>query len=171
MKHKFLLVYSWFIRTILFFFPDFPIFMRLRGWLYGLGLKKCGYDFQVTNDCILKGLENISVGNNVFLGNHSIFFGSGETYIGDGVMFGPHVVVVSGNHIFEGQSYRKKGSSAGLITIESGAWVGANCTIIAGSCLPKYSVLGANSLLSSVFTNERVLIAGSPARIIKNLND
>lgn len=62
MKHKFLLIYSWFVRTILFFLPDMPLVMRLRGFLYGLGMAKSGKNIQVTHDAILRDLENMSMG-------------------------------------------------------------------------------------------------------------
>ena len=57
MKHKFLLLYSWFVRTIMYFLPDIPFIMRFRGFLYGVGMKKCGKDFQVTHNAIIKELE------------------------------------------------------------------------------------------------------------------
>jgi len=167
MKHKVLLIYSWFIRTLFYFFPDIPIFMKIRGFFYGLGMIKCGKNFQVTHDSIIKGLEKIKVGNNVFVGNHSIIFGSGITTIGDEVMLGPHVVLVSGNHTFKGQSYRWGKADVGQIIIEKGCWIGANCTIVSGSRLPKYSILGANSFICDFFDFEKSLYAGSPARLIK----
>ena len=66
MKHKLLLLYSWFIRTIMFFLPDMPIIMRSRGFLYGLGMAKCGKNIQVTHDAILRDLENICMGGEFY---------------------------------------------------------------------------------------------------------
>lgn len=106
MKYKFLLIYCWFVRTILYFFPDIPIFMKFRGWLYGLGMIRCGRDFQVTHDAIIKDLSNLIVGNNVFVGNHTIIMGSGICKICDQVQFAPHCVIISGNHTSEKGSYR-----------------------------------------------------------------
>ena len=70
MKRKLLIIYSWLVRTLLFFWPDIPLFMKFRGWLYGLGMKRCGNDFQVTHDAIIKDFSGISIGNHVFCGNH-----------------------------------------------------------------------------------------------------
>lgn len=61
MKHKLLLLYSWLVRTLLFFLPDMPLVMRFRGFLYGLGMAKSGKNIQVTHDAILRDLENISM--------------------------------------------------------------------------------------------------------------
>ena len=87
MKHKVLLVYSWFVRTVLFFLPDFPLFMRFRGWLYGLGMKKCGKDFQVTHSAVLNTIDMIVVGDNVYIANFCSLIANGVIEIGDNVLF------------------------------------------------------------------------------------
>src|SRR5690606_39130217 len=148
MKHKLLLLYTWLIRSLLFFLPDMPILMRFRGFLYGLGMKKCGKDFQVTHDVHMKVLEEITVGNHVFIGNATVILGGGGLDIEDCVLIAPHVVIVSGNHTFLDGSYRFGSSQLKKITIQKGAWVAANCTLTQGSILPEGSVLGANSLLN-----------------------
>lgn len=167
--HKFLLLYVWFVRILLFGFPDIPFIMRFRGCLYGFGMKSCGIDFQVSHDAIIKGIENIEIGSNVFIGNHTIIMGSGNIYIGDAVLFGPHVVIVSGNHSMEESSFRYGSSDKGEIIINNGSWIGANCTIIKGAVLPCLSVLGGNSFLSSVQISEKSLYGGVPAKLIKKL--
>ena len=106
MKHKWLLLYAWLVRTLLFFLPDFPLFMRFRGWLYGLAMKKCGRNFQVAHSVILNGLDLLSVGKNVYIANNCNVILNGELRIGDEVMFGPGVLVSTGNHQFDGYSYR-----------------------------------------------------------------
>ena len=50
MKHRLLLLYSWLVKTVLFFFPDVPLIMRFRGFLYGLGMPSCGSNFQVAHN-------------------------------------------------------------------------------------------------------------------------
>ena len=106
MKHKLLLVYSWFVRTALFFLPDIPFFMRFRGWFYGLGMARRGKDFQVTHDAVIKDLQGVSVGKHVFIGNHSVVMGSGTIEIEDEVQLAPHVILISGNHTSQNGSYR-----------------------------------------------------------------
>lgn len=169
MRHKILLIYAWFIRTTLFFFPDIPIIMRFRGWLYSFGMKECGKDFQVTSDSMLKGLENIKVGNNCFIGNKTIIFGSGEVIIKDEVMFAPNSVIISGNHTQINGSYRYGKPNSGKIEIGKGSWVGSNTTVVMNSYLPSGSILGANSFLNKKFKEQGALYAGVPAKFIKVL--
>ena len=169
MKHKWLLLYSWFIRTIMFFFPDIPVFKRVRGWLYSLGLKKCGSDFQVAHDVKLINLETISIGSNCYIAYSSVLIANpnGEIILGDKVMIGPQCVVVSDNHTsFEG-SYRYGKCKEGNIIVEDGSWIGAHSTVLLNSRLPRNSCLGANSVLNKEYSLPNSLYAGVPAKHIR----
>ena len=170
MKHKFLLVYSWFVRTILFFFPDIPIFMRFRGFLYGLGMKKCGKDFQVTHSAILNTIDKIEIGNNVYIANFCSLIANGKIEIGDNVLLGPGVVVSSGNHKYE-DGHPLKISSQKDVKIGDGCWLAANCTIVGGATFPPSSILAANSVLTSKLDVSLTggIYGGSPAKYIKTI--
>lgn len=154
---------------MLYFWPDIPFFMRFRGWFYGLGMEKCGKDFQVTHDAVIKGLQRISVGNHVFIGNHSIIMGSGTIDIEDEVQLAPHVILISGNHTSLNKSYRYGKGAVGHIHIGYGAWVAGNSTIQKDSSLPANSVLSANSFLNKVFTEEDSIYGGVPAKFLKKI--
>ena len=167
MRHKLLLIYSWLVRTSLFFLPDMPIAMRLRGWLYGLGLKECGTDLWVTHDAILKDLEHISIGNHVFIGNGTFIMGN--ICIEDEVQIAMHSVLVSNNHTSIDGSYRYGKSDIGYITVKKGAWIAANCTLIKGTVLPQNSVLAANSCLTKEMETPNSVYGGVPAILIKTI--
>lgn len=169
MKHRLLLIYSWFIRTSLFFLPDMPLVMRFRGWLYGLVMQQCGKDFWVTHDAILKDLEKIRVGDHVFIGNGA--FVMGNITIEDEVQIAMHSVIVSSNHTSKNGSYRYGKSDLGLTCIRRGAWVAANCTIIKGGELPENSVLAANSCLTKKMEIPNAIYGGSPAKLLKSYNN
>jgi len=168
MKHKFLLIYSWFIRSLLFIFPDIPIIMRFRGWLYGLGMDHCGRNLQITHDVILKDIQNMHIGNNCFLGNGVILMGSGKIILEEEVMIAPHAIIVSGNHTTDGKSYRYGKPDIGTIRICHGSWVAGNCTIQKDSKLPRNSVLSANSFLNKEYEMPNTIYGGVPARPIKS---
>lgn len=173
MRHKLLLLYSWFVRTLLIWLPDIPFIMRFRGWLYGLGMKSCGKNFQVAHSVDFKCLDQMVVGDNCLLGNGVIFLGSGKIIIEDEVLVGPHCVLASGNHAFLNGSYRYAHGKCSSIFLKFGCWIGANCTILPGAILPKGSVLAANSCLGSIKNQEDFpdysLYAGNPARFIKSV--
>lgn len=171
MKHKFLLLYSWFVRTLLFFLPDTPFLMRIRGYLYGICMKNCGKNFQVAHSAILNSIELFCIGHHVFIANGCIFIGNGEITIGDEVLFGPNVVISSGNHIFDSRSFRFAKSSKTRVQIGKYSWVCANSTIAGGAILPDNSILAANSALINLKVElaPKALYGGVPAKFIKHL--
>ncbi len=170
MKHKLLLLYAWFVRSLLFFLPDMPVTMRFRGWLYGLGMKQHGRDIQITHDANIKTLDHMSLGSHIFIGNGTIFLGSGEIVIEDEVLIGPHCIIVSGNHTFGQSSYFYGKGVSGTIKICRGSWIAGNCTITKDSLLPARSILAAGSVLTKTFTEEDCIYGGLPAKLIKHIN-
>lgn len=147
--HKIFLLYSWFIRTLFYFFPDIPLIMRLRGFLYSLFMKKRGNNLQVSASSIVKGLENISIGNNCFFAANTIIDAGTDIYLEDDVMIGYASILISGNHTLKNGSYRFGASKREAITIQFGSWVGANCVILAGANIPPSSCIAAGTSLGN----------------------
>lgn len=166
MKHKFLLLYTWLIRTIMYFLPDHPFIMRLRGRLYGVFMGGCGSDFQVSSSVLLRTLENIYIGDNVYLAPGVIINSGTSIFIDNEVMVGFNSVIVASNHTLYDGSYRYGIGSTKTIRILHGSWIGANCTILAGAILPCSSVLGAGSVLKKEYDLSGVYV-GCPAVCIR----
>lgn len=172
MKHKFLLLYAWLIHSFFFFMPDYPLLMRFRGFLYGLGMNRCGRNFQVAHSAIINSLEGLSVGDNVYVANYSVILSKGVE-IGNNVLIGPSCVLSSSNHILHNGSFRYKTEEGLGIKIGDGSWVASNCTLLSGAELPPSSVLAANSVLTSKIElrKSHSIYGGTPARLIKIIED
>lgn len=168
MKHKALLIYTWLVKIILFALPDMPIIMRFRGWLYSLGMRHCGKNFQVAHNVILNSLEGLSAEDNVYLAMGCVLLAGGDIHLGKDVMFGPLCVVSSGNHTFSDGSYRYGKSSSSAVLIGDGSWIAANCTVLAGTKFPEQSILAAGSVATHKLPNMgKGIYGGSPAHFIK----
>lgn len=170
MKHKLGLLYTWLVRIVLYIFPDMPIVMRLRGFLYSIVLAECGRNFQITQNAILRSADTISIGNDVYIANNCVILGGGEINIEDEVLIGPNTVVASRTHLMKTNSFRFGGSENGSIRIGKGSWIAANCTLVANSALPDGSLLAANSVLTEKHKSKNALYAGAPAQFVKELN-
>ena len=170
MKLKFLLLYSWFIRTLLFFLPEVEPIMRFRGFLYGLGMKECGKNFRVTSDAIMNPLQSMVVGENVFIGNGTFIVAGDSLTIGSNVLIGPRNIIVAGNHTYENGSYYGKPRREPIV-IGDGSWICANCTITAGTIIPSRSIVAPNSTFGkkSIGEPDCLYAANSIARQIKKL--
>lgn len=170
MKHKFKMMYLWLIRTLMYFWPDVPLIMRLRGWLYKPALLSVGKNFQVAHNVQLVCADGLSVGDNVYFAYGCIIIADKNVNIGNNVMFGPMCLLVCDNHSFDGNSFRFSAPQYAPIKIGANSWVGGCCVILAGSELPSNSLLAANStLISKSFSMNQGLYGGSPAKYIKQI--
>ena len=114
-----------------------------------------------------------AIGKDFFAGES--FYLSTNIYcnlsIGDSVMFGPRVSILGGNHDYKftdnhlRYNYRDD-QNTGHITIENGAWVGANTTILSGANISEGSIVGAGGLVSH-YIPPYVIAVGTPAKIYK----
>ena len=141
--HFLKLLYSHFVHLILFPLPDAPLTMRFRGWLYSFGMRKCGKDFQVSSTAILRGLEKISCGDNVYIGPNSYVLAREEVVIESEVLVAMNVVIVDANHgrDIDTNSYRFKRGRAEKVLIGRGSWIAANSVITAGTVLKSGSLV------------------------------
>lgn len=169
MKHKLLLFYSWLVYLLFRLLPDVPFVMRLRGFFYLWFTSNKSYDFQVSSNVMLRNLENLIIGNNVYLAPGVIINAIGTVHLDDEVMIGFNSVLNSGNHTIINESYRYGAKEIKPIYVGFGAWVGANCTIGAGSRIGRCTVIAANSFFSKT-SQEFSIYGGVPAVLIKTLD-
>lgn len=168
MKNKISIIYSWFIRSVTYFFPNIPVLMRFRGFLYSLMMIKCGKNFQVASNAIINSLSGIKVGDNVYIGPSTIILAT-DVRLEDEVLIGPLNLITTGNHTLKNGSFRYGEPSRGKVVIKKGSWVSGNCTVLAGAVLPESSVLAAGSVLNKPFKSTHSMYAGVPAQFKKKL--
>lgn len=168
MKKKFLLLYSWLIRTLLIWLPDQPLIMKVRGFLYGLGMNNAGNNFQVSAYAQMYGLESISVGNNVFIATNVVLNAAEMITIESEVLIGIGTVIVSGNHTLDQKSgsYRFGVPSRQPIFIGFGSWLASNVTLSSGASIPKGTLIAANSFVGKPLTVKGIY-GGVPVKLIK----
>jgi acetyltransferase-like isoleucine patch superfamily enzyme len=170
MRHKISILYSWFIRSVFFFLPDYPLFMRLRGWFYSLFMKSCGKNFQISSSATLNSLAGLVFGDNVYIAYNTVLIGV-SLHIQNDVIIGPNSLISGSDHVFDGDSFRRTASRQSKVLIEKGSWVGGNCSITSGSILPSQSILAAGSVLTKKFTESKTIYGGIPAIKIKKINE
>ena len=145
MRHKLFLVLSFYVRFFTAWLPDTAFTMRLRGWLYGRMMKQVGRNFQVAEQVRLRGLENLAVGDDVYIGPNTTVLLRTCCEIGDNVLIGPNCVIVDSNHGFDGISYRFARGRSGKITIGEGAWLAANVVVTQSATVEPGIVIAPNN--------------------------
>jgi len=115
----------------------------------------------------------VRIGAKTFINNGCSIAAGNAIDIGCDVLLGPNVTVVDQDHAFDqpGVAVARSGMvDGGPVTIGDGAWIAANSVILGGTTIPPRSVVAANSVVRGTFEG-RVLIAGAPARVIRQLDD
>ncbi|BBU99378.1 acyltransferase [Providencia hangzhouensis] len=166
--HKLYLLYSWLIRVLLYFFPDMPIIMKFRGYLYSIPMSGCKRNFQVASSANLKGLENITIGKNCFFASNTIIDASTKLILNDDVMIGYSSIIVTGNHSIVNGSYRFGKPIRRQITIGRGTWIGANCVILPGVSITNSCCVAAGSVVNKSITEPGVFYRKSSPVIKPN---
>lgn len=116
-----------------------------------------------STDCGL----NISIGRNVFINQGCHFSDLGGITIGDDVMIGPKVNLISAGHPVDPVE-RRNGIVAKPITIGNNVWIGAAATILPGVTIGDNAVVAAGAVVSRSVAAS-TLVAGVPARVLKRL--
>lgn len=87
-------------------------------------------------------------------------------FIGENTTFAHGVTIVSMEHDLKNVV---KIGKKGKVTIGQNCWIGAKATILTGVDLGDNVVVGSNSVVTKSFKQGNVVIAGVPAKIIKQL--
>lgn len=113
------------------------------------------------------GGENIRIGRNVFINQNCTFYDLGGIHIGDDVLIGPNVSLITSGHPVA-PSQRRAGVTAAPIVIERNVWIGAGVTIVGGVTVGENSVVAAGSVVTGDVPRD-TLAGGNPARPIRSI--
>ncbi len=87
----------------------------------------------------------------------------------DHVVIGPEVMLVTSSHDYGLPEHRAGPLTVAPIVVESGAWLGARCTVLPGVTIGRGAVVGAGAIVNrNVPPN--TLVGGVPARVMRELS-
>ncbi len=110
--------------------------------------------------------KNISVGKNVFINSGCKFQDQGGIRIGNGVLIGHNVTLLTLNH--EEDPSSRQNLHAAPVTIGDNAWLGANVTVLPGVTIGAGAIIGAGAVVTKDVPENTVAV-GVPAKIIRKV--
>lgn len=145
----------------------FKLIRRLRSSVGKKLFDKCGKNINIEKGADFGTGRGISVGDNSGLGINCKV--RGPLDIGDNVMMGPDVIILTNSHNFgrtdipmnvQGHTVPKK------VKIGSDVWIGTRVIILPGVTVGNGSIIGAGAVVTKDVPNMAV-VGGCPAKIIK----
>ena len=139
-------------------------------------MRSCGHNVYLRpSSSDIKGLENLTIGNNVSIPKKSTIFCTEATLtIGDNVIFGPMPTIITGDHridligkyIIDVKEEDKLEENDLPVKIENDVWCGAHVTILKGVTIGRGCVVAAGAIVNKSFPPYSI-IGGVPARVLK----
>ncbi|HKT28609.1 sugar O-acetyltransferase [Dyella sp.] len=131
--------------------------------------KKVDESFSLIPPFYATGGGETRVGRNVFINQNCTFYDLGGLDIGDDVMIGPNVSLITTGHPLE-PSQRRAVTIGKPIVIERNVWIAAGATIIGGVTVGENSVVAAGSVVTKDVP-PNTLVGGNPARVIRSIGE
>lgn len=125
-------------------------------------------DFEIEPPVYFDYGYHIELGKNFYANCGCIFLDAGLIAIGDNVMLGPNVQLLTSTHPLDSKRRNQCLEKALPITIGNNVWIGGGAIICPGVAIGDNAVVGAGAVVTkNVAAN--VLVAGNPASIIKSI--
>jgi maltose O-acetyltransferase len=148
----------------------FGLANRFRAWLCRFMFKKCGKHILVDRGAWF-GFFNI-LGFNIEIGDHSCIGPNaqlepgGGLVIGEYVIMGPEVVILTGSHRYDDvtRPIQLQGSRLDPVIIEDDVWIGARVIILPNVRIGRSSIIGAGAVVTKDVPPFSV-VAGNPAKV------
>ncbi len=105
----------------------------------------------------------------IFQNNGNYFQAAADAhiYIGRGTYIASNVGIITANHDLNDLSKAAPGKD---VRIGENCWIGMNSMILPGVELGPHTIVGAGSVVTKSFPEGNCVIAGNPARVIRNLD-
>lgn len=109
--------------------------------------------------------SQLKLGKNIIINKGATVFSAGTVEIGDDVLIGPDVKIISVNH---DPADRHNKIIFKKVTVKKNAWIGAGAIICPGVTIGENSVVAAGAVVTKDVERD-TLVGGNPARFIKNV--
>ena len=137
-----------------------------------LSFKCKGANVRISNRFRIGHSENLTLHDNIVLGENIFINAHGGVEICSGVITGPDVMIFSVNHIYESRDVLPFAEELQFkkVVIGENCWIGARAFICPGVELGEGCVVAGGAVVTKSFPKCSV-IGGNPAKIIKKRDE
>lgn len=149
------------------FVPGGFLYKKIRYVICKNLFSKCGKNVNVESGAFFHSGRKIFIGDNSSIGVNAKLYG--VVYIGDNVMMGPDVIIITSNHNFSRIDIpmNEQGFQDNVaVKIGSDVWIGARAIILPGVCIGSGAIIGAGAVVTKNIQSGAI-IGGNPAKVIK----
>lgn len=169
MRLIFLIAYYGFFR----FLPSRSwgsIGVRLRAIAARQLFRSTGRNINIASSVVFGRGARITIGTDSGIGEGSRIVCMDDVNIGDDVMIGPEVMILTGGHAFDDPAIRliDQRIITAPVVIENDVWIGARAILLPGITVGRRSVVAAGSVVTKNVPPGSV-VGGNPARVIKQI--
>lgn len=135
-----------------------PLFGKTKGTFHFEPPFRCDYGY------------NITIGKNFYANYNFTVLDAANVTIGDHVMIGPNVSLITVNHPIN-KDFRAKGYEISKeIIIEDNVWICANVNVNPGVTIGANSIIGSGSVVTKNIP-ENVIAVGNPCKILRQITE
>lgn len=158
-----------FIQSCLKYFP-FKLGIAARRLMYKPFFKNFGSQVTIHDNVLFKYPSDISIGNGVTFNTGNYIVGKGGLFIGNHVMIGAGSKIATSAHVFETSEIpmSKQGVVFNPIVVGNDVWLGFDVKVLAGVSIGDGCICGTSSVLIGGNFEPYSIIAGIPAKKVKN---
>lgn len=137
--------------------------------------RRCGANVTFGRRFEVAGVENISIGHDVYLGPGATLLSTrAEIQVGDYVMSGPNLTIITGDHridvlerpMMSISDDEKLPENDQDVVIGNDVWLGSGVTILKGVAIADHCVIAAGAVVTKDVGPEYSIWGGVPARMI-----
>lgn len=112
---------------------------------------------------------SLIIGNDFEVGANSLIYAKSKVYFGDSVSISWDFQLTDTDfHFVKNIDTNESYANTKPIHIDNNVWIGNHVIINKGVFIPKGCIISSNSLVNKKFDEENCILAGSPAKVIKN---